>query len=235
MTPQVIITAFLLGLAGSVHCIGMCGPLALSVPVPGGKYARLMAATLYNTGRVATYGIFGLLMGLLGRSFAWFGWQQRFSLVLGLLILLFVLLPGLSNNQWLSGEAGKLFLTLRKKFGNMLFKGTPGSIFLSGVMNGLLPCGLVYLALAGAAATGEALQGAVFMMSFGWGTLPVMFGVVILGGSLKQNFRAKLRTAFPALMATMAILLIIRGLNLGIPYLSPKMPVNSTQVVDCHR
>ena len=235
MTPQVIITAFLLGLAGSVHCIGMCGPLALSVPVEGGKAARFTAALLYNTGRVAMYSLFGLLMGGLGRSFAWFGWQQRFSLVLGILILLFILLPGLSNNRWLSSEAGKIFMTLRKKFGNVLFKGTPGSIFLSGVLNGLLPCGLVYLALAGAAATGEALQGTLFMMFFGWGTLPVMFGVVLIGGSIKQNFRARMRSAFPALMTIMAILLIIRGLNLGIPYLSPKMPVNSTQVVDCPR
>jgi len=235
MAPQVIITAFLLGLAGSVHCIGMCGPLAMSVPVPGGKYARMTAAFLYNAGRVATYSIFGLLMGALGRSFAWFGWQQRFSLVLGSLILLFVLVPGLSNNRWLSSEAGKIFMSLRKKFRSVLFKGTPGSIFLSGVLNGLLPCGLVYLALAGAASTGAVLEGGLFMMFFGWGTLPVMFGVVFLGGSLKQNFRAKMRTAFPALMAVMAILLIIRGLNLGIPYLSPKMPVSSTQMVDCPR
>lgn len=235
MTIQVIITAFLIGLAGSVHCIGMCGPLALSVPVPGGKAARLTAAFLYNTGRVATYSIFGLAMGALGRSFAWFGWQQRFSLVLGLLILLFVLLPGLSKNQWLSGKAGVLFMSLRKKFGAVLFKGTPGSILLSGVMNGLLPCGLVYLALAGAASTGEALHGLLFMMFFGWGTLPVMFGVVFLGGSLKQNFRSKMRAVYPALMTVMAILLIIRGLNLGIPYLSPKMPVQSADMVDCHR
>jgi sulfite exporter TauE/SafE len=235
MTIQVIITAFLIGLAGSVHCIGMCGPLALSVPVPGGKAAKLTAAFLYNTGRVGTYSLFGLLMGALGRSFVWFGWQQRFSLVLGILILLFVLMPGISSNRWLSGKAGTVFMSIRKRFGGLLFKGTPGSILLSGVVNGLLPCGLVYLALAGAAATGEALHGALFMMFFGWGTLPVMFSVVFLGGSLKQNFRAKLRSAYPAIMAVMAILLIIRGLNLGIPYLSPKMPVQSTEMVDCHR
>jgi uncharacterized protein len=221
MDGSVIIPAFLLGLAGSVHCIGMCGPLALSVPVSGGKWSRVGASFLYNTGRVATYSLIGMLFGLAGRSVAWFGWQQRFSLVLGLLILLFVLLPGLRSNRWLNAE--------------LLFKGTPVSVFLSGVLNGLLPCGLVYLALAGAAATGQALDGALFMMFFGWGTLPVMFGVVIFGSTLKQNFRSQMRTIYPALMAVMAILLIIRGLNLGIPYLSPKMPLNASELVDCHR
>jgi len=235
MDGSVIIPAFLLGLAGSVHCIGMCGPLALSVPVSGGKWSRVGASFLYNTGRVATYSLIGMLFGLAGRSVAWFGWQQRFSLVLGLLILLFVLLPGLRSNRWLNAGAGKLFLKLRGMFSELLFKGTPVSVFLSGVLNGLLPCGLVYLALAGAAATGQALDGALFMMFFGWGTLPVMFGVVIFGSTLKQNFRSQMRTIYPALMAVMAILLIIRGLNLGIPYLSPKMPLNASEMVDCHR
>ena len=235
MTVQVIITAFLIGFAGSVHCIGMCGPLALSVPAPGGRAGRLVAAFLYNAGRVATYSLIGMAMGTLGRSFAWFGWQQRFSLVLGVLMLLFVLMPGLSGNPWLSGKAGAIFMALRKRLGSALFKGTPGSIFLSGMVNGLLPCGLVYLALAGAAATGEAMKGLLFMMFFGWGTLPAMFSVVLLGGSLKQRFRTRMRTVFPALLAAMAILLIIRGLNLGIPFLSPNLPVRSTEMVDCHR
>jgi uncharacterized protein len=235
MSPQVIIPAFLLGLAGSVHCIGMCGPLALSVPVAGDKWAKAKAGLLYNTGRVAMYSFIGALFGLAGRSFAWFGWQQRFSLVLGILILLFVLVPGLSSNRWMSAGAGKLFMKLRNHFSGLLFKGTPLSLLLSGVLNGLLPCGLVYLALAGAAATGQASDGALFMMCFGWGTLPVMFSVVFFGGSLKQTFKARMRTVYPALMAVMALLLIIRGLNLGIPYLSPKMPVQSSEMVDCHR
>jgi len=232
---QLIIPAFLLGLAGSVHCIGMCGPLAMSVPVAGGRWSRAGAGFLYNTGRVATYSAIGLLFGLAGRSMTWFGWQQRFSLILGILILLFVLVPGLHTNRWLSAGAGKLFMKLRNRFSAVLFQGTPLSIVLSGILNGLLPCGLVYLALAGAAATGNGLDGAVFMMFFGWGTLPVMFSVVIFGASLKQNFRSKMRSIYPALMAVMAILLIIRGLNLGIPYLSPKMPVNTAEMVDCHR
>jgi sulfite exporter TauE/SafE len=235
MALQVIIPAFLLGFAGSVHCIGMCGPLALSVPVAGGRGSRVRAGLIYNTGRVATYSMLGAIFGLAGRSFAWFGWQQRFSLVLGVLILLFVLVPGLSSNRWLSAGAGKLFMRVRNRFSTVLFRGNPGSILASGVLNGILPCGLVYLALAGAAATGQAMDGALFMMFFGWGTLPVMFSVVFFGTVFKQNFRIRMRSIYPAMMAVMAILLIIRGLNLGIPYLSPKIPVPAADMVDCHR
>ena len=97
------------------------------------------------------------------------------------------------------------------------------TLLLFGLLNGLLPCGLVYAALAGAAATGGPLGGALFMAAFGLGTIPAMLAVSLAGRLITAPWRARFQRAVPVAMAVLAVLFIVRGLSLGIPYLSPDL------------
>lgn len=236
---------FILGLVSSLHCVGMCGPIAMIVPSIGRKTGtdqsanpsvrQLANSILYNSGRITTYAVYGLVFGLIGRSFAWFGWQQKISISLGILIILALLIPKLiSRKNIFTSYSDGMMLKLRGMFSKLLFKGNPASLYGMGLLNGLLPCGMVYLALAGAVATGTALDGSLFMAFFGLGTLPAMGAISYFGGVVRPSFRAQARKLFPAMMVLMATLLILRGLNLGIPYLSPSLNLSSSAAIECH-
>jgi sulfite exporter TauE/SafE len=232
---QLFIPGFIMGLAGSLHCVGMCGPIAMALPLQEKTtWGKLLGSFLYNSGRVTTYAGFGLVFGFIGRSFAWFGWQQKISISLGIIILLFLVIPKLFPDKSLHPGIQKIMSGLRQKLSQYLFKGNPASLYATGLLNGLLPCGLVYMALAGATVAGEALKGSLFMMFFGLGTMPAMFFTAILGSWIKQPVRARIRKWYPAMMVLMATLLILRGLNLGIPLVSPKLNVSNSSMVECH-
>jgi sulfite exporter TauE/SafE len=218
----------------------MCGPLAMMVPgakPDTGKHSlrSIGLPLLYNLGRASTYALFGLFFGLLGRGFAWFGWQQKISIVLGAIILISVLAPGLTRHtNPLSQLIQQRMTSVRTGMSKLLFHGKPGSVFAFGLLNGLLPCSMVYMALAGALATGEALKGAGFMFVFGLGTLPAMWAVSIFSGLIRQELRIKARKLYPAVMAVIGILLILRGLNLDIPYISPALHLTHSTAIQCH-
>lgn len=236
MTFEIFIPAFILGAVSSLHCIGMCGPLAMALPLKEKNASKFTGTMLYNFGRVTTYASFGLVFGMIGRSFAWFGWQQNISIALGIIILLSLVLPRLLKKQnAITRWNGKAMATVRYRLGKLLFNSNPASLYAIGLLNGLLPCSMVYLALAGAMSTGEVISGAVFMAVFGLGTLPAMWTVSFFGGMMKQSVRESARTLYPAMMMIVAVLLILRGLNLGIPYLSPKLGVGHATTVECIR
>ncbi len=228
--------ALTMGMIGSFHCIGMCGPLALSLPL-GSKshFAKFTGSLLYNLGRIATYSILGLLLGLAGKSFSLFGWQQGLSIVTGVVILLLMMLP----KKWLtmtgSGNPFTRFsLNLRKWLGSLWQQPGYPSLFLIGVLNGLLPCGLIYMAIAGALATGAPLPGMLFMAAFGLGTLPLMWSISFFGNFISVGIRQKIRSAYPVMMTLIACLLIIRGLGLGIPFLSPVNGQHQQEAIHCY-
>jgi sulfite exporter TauE/SafE len=235
MDAQVMIPAFLMGLAGSLHCVGMCGPIAMSLPLSGKDTAgKVSGALLYSLGRITTYSVFGVFFGLLGRSIAWFGWQQKISILLGIAILAFLVFPLLFPGKSLHPLISQAMSRVRSLLAKTIFRSTPTALFTTGLLNGLLPCGLVYMALTGAAITGDPIQGMLFMSLFGAGTLPAMFATSLFGQWIKQPIRLKMRQLYPALMAIMAMLLILRGLNLGIPLVSPKLNASHAETVECH-
>jgi sulfite exporter TauE/SafE len=174
-------TAFTLGLLGSFHCIGMCGPIALALPVGGTSLAeRIVAAFIYNFGRILTYSLFGVLFGIIGKTFALAGWQQVFSITIGVLIVLSILVPGvLSSGNKITGFAYSFTSRIKNGMRNFFQQRTLSSFFFIGMLNGLLPCGLVYLAVAGASATSGPAEGAAYMALFGAGTLPEILSVLI--------------------------------------------------------
>jgi uncharacterized protein len=231
---QLIIVAFTMGLLGSFHCVGMCGPLALSLPVKDDTIqSKFFSALLYNTGRITTYSFFGLLFGTIGKSVALFGYQQWLSILLGTAILFFIILPkkvaAFNKNNFLI----QFFEKIRTSLGTFFFKKNYTSLFSIGLLNGLLPCGLVYMAAAGAVATGDIVLSILFMASFGFGTLPMMWGVAFFGNYISIGIRHKIRKAYPYMMMLMACLLILRGMGLGIPYVSPKADVEKKAVHGC--
>ncbi len=229
------LSAFILGALGSIHCVGMCGPLALSLPVVNkGKNSKFISVLLYNTGRVVTYSFFGLLFGMIGKTFALFGYQQWLSIALGVIIILFLLLPRRSIVFEKTNIFIHFFYKVRKWLGKLFAKRNYKSVFFIGLLNGLLPCGLVYMAVAGAIATASVLKSSIFMASFGFGTFPMMLSVSFFGSFMNVNARQKIKAAYPYLMFIMACLLIIRGLGLGIPYLSPANFPNTANAILCH-
>ncbi len=222
-------TAFLLGLVGSLHCAGMCGPLALAMPAAGNsRSAFLLGRLAYNSGRVLTYCLLGLLFGVIGQSLAVAGLQRWLSVTAGVAILgVFAASSRFALNTPFARAVG----TLKKPLADLLQRRNLGSQFALGSLNGLLPCGLVYVACAGAAASGSWREGTVFMLAFGAGTVPMMLGIGLLGRRLSLALRFKWQKLIPASVVVMGLLLILRGMSLGIPYLSPDLSNDPTA---CH-
>lgn len=233
-----LVTALVMGAIGSMHCVGMCGPLALSLPVVSASPAGKMLSTLlYNLGRMVTYAALGAVLGLVGASFALVGFQQALSITAGLLILIYLVWP--SNKWFTTGNKSvqQFFSLIRNNLGKLFKQKKYQSVFFIGLLNGLLPCGLVYMAVAGAVSTGSVAKSSLFMAAFGLGTLPLMWSVAFFGSIINIELRANIRKAYPYLMFIMACLLIIRGLGLGIPYLSPDFNsegANVNGMVECH-
>jgi uncharacterized protein len=231
----IFFAALTLGMIGSFHCIGMCGPLAFSLPLGNhSDFAKFTGTFIYNLGRIVTYSALGLLFGLAGKSFFLFGFQQGLSITVGVVILFFLFIP----KKWIANSGKNNFVTkftneIRSALGQLFLKKNYQSLFAIGLLNGLLPCGLIYMAIAGAFSTADLLKSAFFMASFGLGTLPVMWSVSFFGNYIGIGLRQKIRKTYPIMMGLMACLLIVRGMGLGIPYVSPAIN-NTNKVQDCH-
>jgi sulfite exporter TauE/SafE len=228
-------TAFITGLVGSLHCIGMCGPIALALPQGFRGNARLiLSRTLYNFGRVLTYSLMGALIGLAGLGVAVAGYQQALSIGLGVILLVTALLSVNVESRFISLPLiNRLTVRLKIALGKLLRAGSQRSLFMIGILNGFLPCGFVYLALAGAATTGNVGESAAYMALFGFGTIPLMLATSVAGSFIKAGLRRRIQPFLTAFIVFFAVLLIVRGLNLGIPYLSPKIGGGPAEVEQC--
>lgn len=224
-------SAFLIGLFGSLHCVGMCGPIALSLPISSKqKISILIDLLIYNSGRIVTYSLIGLIVGLFGRSIFFSGYQQQLSISLGVIIIISVLFFSGSESKF-SKSIGiyKFQNWLTKQFGSFINKTGKSSLFMIGLLNGFLPCGLVYMAVAGAFTNYKIDSAMLYMAVFGLGTLPLML-LVSVGGRSFQN-KLKVRKFIPIAAFVMGVLFILRGLGLGIPYVSPKIEKSNKEVI----
>lgn len=234
---EIISAAFLMGLVGSAHCIGMCGPLALALPVSHKNDAgRLLGGLVYNSGRIVTYTILGIILGMAGQYLLPVHWQQTLSIIIGITILLYLFLPlkKITASYSFLSFLNKPFMILREAMGRLFRSHKFSSLFSIGLLNGLLPCGLIYLAVTSSFITGTSLKGGLFMLFFGIGTLPAMLATVFFGSYMNQQVRGKLRKAVPVFLFLMATLLILRGMGLGIPYVSPAFVDHGADAASCH-
>ncbi|MEN8186387.1 MAG: sulfite exporter TauE/SafE family protein [Bacteroidota bacterium] len=216
-------TAFILGLLGSFHCLGMCGPIAFVLPVNRNNKAKMIWQTfLYHFGRLLTYSLIGLFFGLIGKGLYLAGFQQRLSILMGVIMILSVIIPvNIFNKYSITKPLYSTIGKIKSNLGLYLNQKSDKAFFLIGFFNGFLPCGLVYMALIGAISTGTSFMGALYMFIFGLGTVPLMTGAIMLGNFLKLSVRNRIQKAIPIFVVIIGLLFILRGLGLGIPYISP--------------
>ncbi|MEN9702529.1 MAG: hypothetical protein RIR55_1871 [Bacteroidota bacterium] len=226
---------FLMGLLGSVHCIGMCGPLVMALPISQkNTFQKFVALSLYHGGKIGSYAILGLLFGLFGSQFPVFELQKNISIVIGITMLLYVLYVFvLKPRHFQLGIFGKYYNHIVKLLSKLFKSKSAVSFLFIGLLNGLLPCGMIYLALSSSMATQNVLYGGLLMLFFGLGTVPALLMVALGGQYMGFAFRKKLQNLLPILIFGMGVLLVLRGLNLGIPYISPIAGIG-TQVISCH-
>jgi len=218
-----IITPLTIGIVGSLHCMGMCGPIVVALPLKNqSTFTKILGAVLYNSGRVATYGMLGVLFGLLGKGIHMAGFQQWTSIILGIAMIVSVLFPfvfreKITVGNLLAGMASRLIVRLKKLFASRSYH----SLLIIGLLNGLLPCGLVYVAIAGAINTGSVLSGSLFMILFGAGTIPLLLLASLASDAIGQRVRFRMQRAVPYFVFFLGVLFILRGMSLGIPFISP--------------
>jgi uncharacterized protein len=224
-------TAFLLGLVGSLHCAGMCGPLALALPRAGNTAsAYVLGRVAYNAGRIITYCLLGIIFGLMGYILLLAGLQRWVSIALGVALLLGLFA---SRRLALAQPVTAAVNRLKSSMSLLLRRRSLAGLAALGLLNGLLPCGLVYVACAGAAATGSTWASAAYMAAFGLGTVPMMLAISLSGRLVPAALRLKLVKAIPVSVVLLAALLILRGMSLGIPYVSPDLSGSSPSC--CHK
>ncbi|MDQ6477495.1 sulfite exporter TauE/SafE family protein [Dyadobacter sp. LHD-138] len=233
MTSALPYLALTMGLMSSFHCIGMCGPIAMAIPVQGGsKFKRFTGVFVYNSGRAIMYAALGLFLGGLGSSIVFIGYFRYLSILSGILMLAYVLWPHRLDRYFHPPQFWKnLVQLIKNQMSSLLRSRSLASTFLLGVFNGLLPCGLVYLALITSIATGSPTYGALFMLVFGIGTMPVMLAVGFFKQWLSISLRTKMRKLMPVILSIAGIILIVRGLLIQYP---SSIDNNQETITVCH-
>lgn len=230
-------SAFIFGLISSLHCIGMCGPIAMMIPVernnPTKKATQIIT---YHLGRLSAYATIGLVFGLVGKGFFLAGIQQRLSIFIGIAMIVAILTPErvLANYNF-SKPVYRLISKIKSSLGKQFNNKSYQSLFTIGLLNGFLPCGMVYVALFGAIAMQSVPFGVLYMLLFGIGTIPLMSSVSYLNSFITLSFRNKVQKAIPYVGVVIGVLFILRGLGLGIPYISPaNMSLFIQETPNCH-
>lgn len=230
-------SALIFGLISSLHCVGMCGPIAMMIPVDRHNPAkRVLQIMTYQLGRISAYASLGLFFGIVGRGFFMAGWQQQLSIVVGILMILIAVVPekrlaAYNFSKPIYNLISKVKQQLGQQFKNKSFK----SLYLIGLFNGYLPCGMVYAALFGAVAMTSLGSSVLYMFLFGIGTIPLMVLVIHVSQFSQLKFKNQIQKIIPIIIVCIGILFILRGLGLDIPYVSPSsMDLCVQAEANCH-
>ncbi len=212
-----LLTAFGLGIISSVHCIGMCGPIGVLIKQ---KTPNSGIIPHYQAGRILGYTVLGLLFGMFGKGLSIGGLQQNLSIFLGSAMILYVLMPYFQRkSKQLEFFIIPYHRKLKEVFSKNLSLTRPINRFISGLLNSMLPCGMIYLALIGALNANTIWKGGAFMLFFGFGTLPLFSVLLLTQSAIKsQSFQRAMKKALPTLILFMGIALIVRGAGLGQQY-----------------
>jgi sulfite exporter TauE/SafE len=230
-------SAFIFGLISSLHCIGMCGPIALMIPVDRTNQAKKVSQIItYHLGRLSAYAIIGLIFGIVGKGFFLAGIQQRLSIFIGIAMIITIVTPErvLANYNF-SKPVYRLISKIKSSLGKQFKNKSYQSLFTIGLLNGFLPCGMVYVALFGAIAMQNVSFGILYMLLFGIGTIPMMSSVIFFNSIMTVSFRNRVQKIIPYVGVIIGVLFILRGLGLGIPYVSPaNMSLFVQETPNCH-
>ena len=225
----VLALGFILGITSNIHCIGMCGPIALAIPVKRTSNWTILNGVLhYNFGRILSYSFLGLIVGSIGLTIQTLGFLQGLSIVSGLFLILFAWKKWYKSAIFSEFPTFGIHVFIRKNLGKVITSQSPFKIGILGILNGLLPCGMVYAALLNSVLAGNLIGSASAMIAFGIGTLPAMIAVGFAANRIDAKMRQKFSKIVPYLLTVVGLLIAIRGMNLGIPYVSPKVSVTKT-------
>ena len=235
----IFIPAFILGVISNLHCLGMCGPIALAIPLNrSSKSAMFLGILQYHIGRVLVYGILGYLVGYIGMGIKLFGVLQAISILAGIGIIIYAWRKKITfyKNPFSSSLVSRLSSLLSQSMGKIMRSESPLKLFLLGALNGLLPCGMVYTALITAVVLGTPILSATSMLAFGLGTLPGLVAFSVFAQQLGNTIRSKINRYLPYQITVVGLLIVLRGMNLNIPYISPKVSFSEEKkevVMDC--
>lgn len=225
-----LIAGLVLGITSNFHCLGMCGPIAMAIPVNRkSTWTTLSGILQYNAGRILTYALLGAVVGSIGITVETLGFLQWVSIIAGIFMIIF------AWRKWFSRIFSGHFPTfgiqgfVSKSLGNVLAMQTPFKLTLLGMINGLLPCGMVYIGLMNALLAGNPLSSAYAMIAFGVGTIPAMFAVGFAANRISRSVRQKINKVVPFLLTFIGVLIVLRGMNLDIPYISPKVKMTTSE------
>ena len=222
MTIDLLVAALVFGLLTGFHCAGMCGPIAISLPLNDESWAhRTVGSLIYNFGRIITYSMMGAVFGLLGQGFKMAGFQQWLSVAIGALMILSVLFPLLFKSLASKSPVFSVVERIKEKLGNLFGTKTNLSLFSIGLLNGLLPCGPVYVAIGLSLASANVFTGALYMAVFGLGTIPVMLSLSLVGNYFTTAVRTKIRQFVPVFIVILGVWFVLKGLGLGVHLISP--------------
>jgi sulfite exporter TauE/SafE len=221
---SVFIAAFLLGLTSNIHCIGMCGPIALALPLNKNSNLSILSGLIqYTLGRIFTYSMLGFIIGIIGLTVNTLGILQWVSILTGFVLIFYAVGKWIGIRIPLLGNSGFNLPFISKGFGTLVHAKYPFKLFFFGLLNGLLPCGMVYFALLNALIAGDMLHGAFAMVVFGLGTGPGLIIIAFAANKLPNQFRLKFSKYASALLFSVGFLIVLRGMNLNIPMVSPKV------------
>ena len=233
MQIELISAALVFGFLTGFHCIGMCGPIAVALPLKSNTwFSRISSALVYNIGRTITYAIMGLAFGLVGQGFRMAGLQQSLSIAIGAVMILSVFFPLLFNKIAARSPLFPLVSKVKASLGLLFGRKTYKALFFIGLLNGLLPCGPVYAAIGLSLAAGSALSGMAYMALFGLGTIPIMLALNLAGNFISLPMRRYMRKAVPVFIVAMGLWFVLKGLGLGVHFVSPpteKLKINTEQ------
>jgi len=237
---SLFITAFILGIVSSLHCIGMCGPIALAIPINrSSKFESFVGILEYNFGRILTYSALGFIVGFIGLGIQLIGFLQGLSIISGIFIILYAWRKKISFLAPIFNSSSNFIYKFSSKKMGILFKSkSPFRLILLGVLNGLLPCGMVYSALMTSIIADSPLNAGLTLFFFGLGTLPTLVIFSFYAHRITPIFKTKINRYLPYIVTIIGLMIVLRGLNLNIPYLSPKVnfnkQTNEVKIEDCH-
>ena len=237
---SLFISAFLLGIIANLHCVGMCGPIAMALPLNRNSKIDIVIGILqYNFGRIFTYSILGFIVGFIGLGIHLIGFLQGLSITAGIGIILYAWRKRIFTSVFFKRFKYNFFQGFTSKYiGKIIRNKSPFKLFLFGMLNGLLPCGMVYTALITSIISGSPTYAAFTLFFFGIGTLPGMIIITSFASQITTRFRGKINKILPYLLTLIGLLIVFRGLDLNIPYISPKVLIdNKTKEINmqgCH-
>ncbi|HNR09195.1 MAG TPA: sulfite exporter TauE/SafE family protein [Saprospiraceae bacterium] len=231
MSTTLVVSAFILGVGGSLHCLGMCGPLVMALPFGSTRTEHTaLNLSLYLVSKALMYGVLGLAVGAAGLGFKWITGQLILSVAAGIFVLAVTLWPWISRKMTLSFDLSD---KIRSRFQKLLSHPAWYSFVLYGIFNALLPCVMILVAFGASAATGHPLSGFAFMFVFGLGTVPALLAAYFSGTMITRRFRLNLQWTSRVIAILLGVVLVIRGLNIHIPHSSLPLINHVSKIISC--